>query len=98
MQAEKRAVEDKKFVDRYLSMAKTLEREHVWPADVWTRVIQPLVKVYCVMEDRDNAVLWAKRAGELTMVAQGTDGGWKSVADSPERTAWWGLRGARQSG
>lgn len=87
-----REKEDKKMVDRYLSMAKTMQREQTWPADVWTRVLQPLVKVYCALEDREGAVLWARRAEELTTAATGDDGGWRKVVVNPEETEWWGLR------
>ena len=95
--AKEREKEGRKMVDRYLSMAKTMEREGVWPADVWTRVIQPLVKVYCALEDKEGAMHWGKRAKELTTVATGSDGGWRTVVECPEGTGWWGLRKGKQT-
>lgn len=91
MDAKDREKEDKKMINRYLSMAHTMEREQTRPADVWTRVIQPLVKVYCALGDRENAILWVRVAEDLAKVAIGHDGGWAKVAESPERSDWWGL-------
>lgn len=79
------------MIDRYLNMARTMEREQTWPADVWTRVLQPLVKVYCALGDKENAILWARVAEHLAKVATGHDEGWSKVAENPERSDWWGL-------
>lgn len=86
-----REKEDMKMIDRYLNMARTMEREQTWPADVWTRVLQPLVKVYCALGDKENAILWARVAEHLAKVATGHDEGWSKVAENPERSDWWGL-------
>ncbi|EIM79366.1 SET domain-containing protein [Stereum hirsutum FP-91666 SS1] len=91
MDGKDREKEDMKMIDRYLNMARTMEREQTWPADVWTRVLQPLVKVYCALGDKENAILWARVAEHLAKVATGHDEGWSKVAENPERSDWWGL-------
>ncbi|KAI0050093.1 SET domain-containing protein [Auriscalpium vulgare] len=76
-------------VPKQLAMAKMLEDASDCNVSTWRAVAGKLVRAYCTLGERAEAVKWARRAMEMTLVDTGTDGGWAAVVAAPENTDVW---------
>ncbi|KAI0072495.1 SET domain-containing protein, partial [Panus rudis PR-1116 ss-1] len=85
---------DNEVIDECLEAIELMEKEGVWPRNIWPPIFERLVIAYCCLEDAKNATYWARRASALyTAENSGDDGGWSAVAESPqELQEWWGAR------
>jgi hypothetical protein len=75
-----------------LAMVAMMDREGYYPPYLSVKLYQALCKLYCVMEQKEEARSWARKAAVMTTVLTGGDGGWGKVIDTPEETTWWGRR------
>ncbi|KAI0050096.1 SET domain-containing protein [Auriscalpium vulgare] len=72
-----------------LRMTKLLEDAADRDVYLWRAVAGQLARTYCALGQRADAVKWARKAMEMTLVGTGTDGGWAAVVAAPEKTDVW---------
>ncbi|KZV66042.1 SET domain-containing protein [Peniophora sp. CONT] len=74
--------------------AEDAQAEQYFFADVWSPIFRYATRAALALGDAQSAAMWAKRAAKLTRVVTGSDGGWMSVAMSPQSMPGWGRMSA----
>ncbi|KAG5636625.1 hypothetical protein H0H81_007366 [Sphagnurus paluster] len=69
-----------------------MDEEGAYSSHLWLSHSEIMCKALCALEDREGAVEVARRAAVMSKAFTGKDGGWARVAETPEKTEWWGLR------
>lgn len=80
---------------RALQFWAVMEQEGYVEEGVWERTLILMCKAYGVLEDREQVAKWALIAAALRIAFTGEDGGWRAIAENPERIEWWSKDRAR---